>query len=164
MSRKHILRKEIGLFTSVTAILNMVLGSGLLFVPATILSHAKSFGLSIVLWVAGGLVAVCGALCYLELALMVNKSGSTYIYIKEAYSFGRCKPWMEQFGSFCGFVVSWTNVIILQPLARAIGAIAFAEYLCKPFFKNCDEVPLVPGKLIAIDLQSTYTSISRVTH
>ena len=87
---------------------------------------------------------------------MVNKSGSTYIYIKEAYSFGRRKPWMEQFGSFCGFVVSWTNVIILQPLSNAIGAIAFAEYLCKPFFKNCDGVPQVPGKLFAINLQGTY--------
>jgi len=151
-----VLRKEIGLFTGVTVILNMVLGSGLFFTPATILSHTKSFGLSIVLWLVGGLITVCGALCYLELALMVNKSGSTYIYIKEAYSFGRRKPWMEQFGSFCGFVVSWTNVIILQPLSHAIGAIAFGQYVSKPFFKNCEEVPPYPGKLIAISLTSEF--------
>ncbi len=123
------LKKEFGLFTAVCAVVNMVLGSGLFYTPSIILSHTGSFGLSISLWIAGGVVTLCGALCYLEFALMVKKSGSTYIYIKEAYSFGRRKPWMEQFGSFCAFVVAWTNVIILQPLAHAGAALAFGMYV-----------------------------------
>ncbi len=148
------LKKEFGLFTAVCAIINMVLGSGLFYTPSIILSHIGSFGLSISLWIAGGVVTLCGALCYLEFALMVKKSGSTYIYIKEAYSFGRRKPWMEQFGSFCAFVIAWTNVIILQPLSYAIGALAFGAYVCKPFFINCEHTPTFPVKLIALSLSS----------
>ena len=148
------LKKEIGLFTAIAAIINMVLGSGLFYTPATILSHARSFGLSITLWVVGGVISLCGALCYLELALLIKKSGSTYIYIKEAYSFGRKKPWMEQFGSFCGFAVAWTRVIILQPLVSAVGALVLGGYVCRPFFINCDKTPVYLVKLIALTLPS----------
>ena len=157
------LKKEFGLFTAVSAVVNMVLGSGLFYTPSIILSHTGSFGLSICLWVAGGVVSLCGALCYLEFALMVKKSGSTYIYIKEAYSFGRKKPWMEQFGSFCGFVVAWTNVIILQPLSHAVGALAFGMYVCRPFFTNCEQIPTLPAKFIALTLPSKSFGLGSVS-
>ncbi len=61
---------------------------------------------------------------------------------------------MEQFGSFCAFVVAWTNVIILQPLAHAGAALAFGMYVCKPFFINCEYTPIFPAKVIALSSQS----------
>jgi len=151
-SRKpHIaLRKEFGLFSSVAAILNLVLGSGIFITPATVLSHSKSMGGSLILWAAGGAIAFGASLCFLEMALQVKMSGSTYIYIKEAYSFGKRKPWMEQFGSLCGFIVAWMDIAILQPLAYAILALSLGRYTCRPFYIECDQVPIHAVKLFAL--------------
>ena len=157
-SRRHTLRKEFGLFTNIAAILNLVLGSGIFITPASILAHSKSLGLSLILWIVGGVISICGALCFLEMALMVKKSGSTYIFIKEAYSLGRRKPWMEQFGSFCGFVVAWIDIVVLQPLTFAIVALALGRYTCRPFFIECDEVPVYAVKMLALFWSSKYSS------
>lgn len=91
------------------------------------------------------------SLCYLELALLVGKSGSTYIYIKEAYSFGRKKPWMEGVGSVLSFLMVWTDLVILQPLGSAIALRAMGQYACRPFFINCPEkMPEYAVKLFAL--------------
>ncbi len=144
------LRKEFGLLTNVAAILNLVMGSGIFITPAIVLAQSQSLGLSLILWVVGGVIIFCGALCYLEMAHLVKKSGSTYIFIKEAYSFGRRKPWMDHFGSLCGFIVAWTDIAILQPLSSAIMALAIGHYTCRPFFINCKEVPTYGLKLTAL--------------
>ncbi len=144
------LRKEFGLFSNIAVILNLVLGSGIFITPASILARSQSFGLSLLLWVVGGVFAFCAALCFLEMAHLVKKSGSTYIFIKEAYSFGRRKPWMEQFGSLCGFIVAWMDIVILQPLCFAVVALSLGQYTCRPFFIKCDDVPIYAVKLFAL--------------
>jgi hypothetical protein len=70
------------------------------------------------------------SLCYLELALMLKKSGSTFIFIKEAYSFTSSKPWMKRFGSLLGFVMLWSDAVIGQPAGAAIPFLALGRYLC----------------------------------
>ena len=90
------------------------------------------------------------SLCYLELSLLVKKSGSTYIYIKEAYSLGRTRPWMDTFGSLCSFVVAWTDVLILQPLSLSIVSLTIGKYVCKPFFIHCQEMPIYAVRMVAL--------------
>ena len=90
------------------------------------------------------------SLCFLELSLLVKKSGSTYIYIKEAYSLGRTRPWMDTFGSLCGFVVAWTDVLILQPLGLSIISLTIGKYVCKPFFIHCQEMPIYAVRMVAL--------------
>lgn len=156
-NKKVALRKELGFVGNSAVILNLVLGSGIFITPSDILRHTKSFGLSLSLWAVGGVMSLLAALCYLELALLIKKSGSTYIFIKEAYSFGRRKPWMEGLSSFCGFMVAWTNMIILQPLANAVILLALGRYMCRPFFISCNEVPIYAVKMIALFISSQLT-------
>jgi amino acid transporter len=49
-----------------------------------------------VLWLAGGLIALTGALCYGELGSAMPRAGGEYVYLAEAY------------GSLAGFLSGWT--------------------------------------------------------
>ena len=77
-----------------------------------------------------------GALSYVELGLMIKKSGGEYAYLKEAY------------GSAIAFLMAWTNVLITKPSAFAIISISFAEYVTIPFYPNC-KPPATIQKLAA---------------
>lgn len=151
------MRKELGVISNTAAIVNLVIGSGIFITPSEILRHTRSLGLYLSLWVVGGILVILGSACYLELALLIKKSGATYIFIKEAYSFGRRKPWSEGMGSFCGFVVAWINVIILQPLAQALLLLTLGRYICRPFFISCGEVPAYAVKMFALSVSSQFT-------
>src|SRR5437868_11022806 len=62
-------------------------------------------------WLAGGLIALVGALCYAELATAYRHAGGTYVYLSEA------------FGRNVGFAFAWAEFWIVRP--GNVGAIAF---------------------------------------
>src|SRR5256885_3101346 len=70
-------------------------------------------------WVLGGLLALCGALTYAELAALFPRSGGVYVYIREG------------FGRLPAFLFGWTELVLIR--ASALGAIStpFAEYLLR---------------------------------
>jgi amino acid transporter len=114
----------------------------------------RSFGLSLVLWVGGGVMIYFASLCYLELALMLKKSGGTFIFVKEAYSFTSSKPWMKRFGSLLGFVMMWSDVTVSQPVGAAIPLLALGKYLCQPFFMECSVMPIYAVKMFSLSALS----------
>ena len=148
--KKINLRKELTIVSGTALILNQSIGSGIFISSSNVLKYSRSFGLTLVLWAVGGLIVYGASLCYLELALLVKKSGSTYIYIKEAYSFGRRKPWMDTFGSLCGFLIAWVAVIIIEPVAIAITLMTLGRYICQPFFIDCPEMLISAVKMFAL--------------
>ena len=144
------LKKELS-FISITALtLNDILGSGIFITPSLILKYSGSFGMSLLLWLVGGVIATLASLCYLELALLVKKSGSTYAYIKEAYSFGKTKPWMEGVGAVMSFLMVWTDLMVIQPVGAAFAFRSMGRYMCRPFFIDCQEMPLYAVKMFAL--------------
>ena len=148
--KRNFLKRELGLISTTALTLNMILGSGILITPSSILRNTGSFGLSLVLWGVGGVITYAASFCYLELALLIKKSGSTYIYIKEAYSFTRSKPWMEVCGSFLSFLLAWSDIVIGQPSAAAIAFLSLGRYTCRPFFIECDPLPMYAVKSSAL--------------
>ena len=144
------LRRELGLLSTTALTVNLMLGSGIFITPSSILQHTNSFGLSIVLWLVGGIITYSASLCYLELSLLMKKSGSTFVFIREAYSFTRAKPWMKVFGSLLSFVMLWSDVLLIQPMGNAIPLLALGSYLCRPFFIECQDVPVYAVKMISL--------------
>jgi APA family basic amino acid/polyamine antiporter len=69
------------------------------------------------LWVAFGLVSLCGALALAELASMLPQTGGAYVYLRAAY------------GDSAAFVFGWLYLLVTTP--ATIGALAtfFAELL-----------------------------------
>lgn len=68
------------------------------------------------LWVIGGLAALCGALSYAELGASLPRSGGEYTFLGEAYH------------PAAGFVSGWVSATIGFAAPTAVVAIAFSEY------------------------------------
>jgi amino acid permease len=144
------LRKELNLISGTAVVVGLMIGSGIFITPSSILSYSQSFGLTLVLWVIGGLIALIGGLCFCELGVLIKKSGSTYTFIREGYSFRGQKPCLSMIGSLLAFLNIWSSTAIGQPTAIAIALLTFGRYICRPFFIGCSEVPIIPVKMFAL--------------
>lgn len=150
------LRKELSIVGGVGLIFGNVIGSGIFITTSGILGHTNSFGLTLVTWVVGGIIALIGALCYCELGTMIKKSGSEYAYILEAYSFGGKNRYQRMFGSMLGFLNVWYDALVGNPASLAIALLVFGRYICRPFFIGCPQVPVLPIKMFALAGLSKY--------
>lgn len=144
------LRKELTVFSGVGFVVGQNIGSAIFITPSHILSLTGSFGVSFILWLVGAGVALSGALCYIELGLLVRKSGAEYAYLLEAYSFKRKNRWCELLGSLLAFLYSWSAVFYFRAASLAVISLACARYLTRPFFTDCDDVPDSIVRLLAM--------------
>ena len=148
---KATLGKELTIITGVGYVVGDIIGSGIFITPKVILTNTGSFGLSLIMWVIGGLSAVAGALCYIELGTFIKKSGADYTYILEAYSFHKRKRLLEFTGSLLAFLFSWSSVLVVRTCSLAIITMAFGRYLSRPFFIESDcDVPIWIVRLLAL--------------
>lgn len=143
------LQKEFTLTSGVAVIVGQVIGSGIFITPKSILHYGGSFGVCILMWVAGAFVSVAGGLCYIELGLLVKRGGGESGYLTEAYSLKNKNKWSELFGSMLGFLFVWSNVCILRPASLAIQSLTCARYLTRPLYGDA-AVPEYLVKLVAL--------------
>nr|XP_039248246.1 b(0,+)-type amino acid transporter 1-like [Styela clava] len=129
------LKREVTLLGGISVIVGSMIGSGIFISPVGVLKNVGSVGASLIVWLCCGLVATCGSLTYAELGTMIPKSGAEYPYLLEA------------FGPIPAFLFVWTSSIVLKPSAVGIIGLVFGEYLIRPFFPNCDEIPTLAIKL-----------------
>ncbi len=97
-------------------LIGITIGSGIFRVPATVARSLTAPGPFLLVWVLGGVMALCGALTLGELAALFPRSGGILAYLAEG------------FGPMPAFLFGWSQLVIIR--ASALGAIAtiFAEY------------------------------------
>ena len=88
----------------------------------------SGFGL-LLLWGVGGLVALCGAFSYAELATMFPRSSGEYTYLTRAY------------GPALGFMAGWLSATVGFATPVALAAMAFGQY-AKAFHPAAPPLPL----------------------
>ena len=66
-------------------IISRVIGSGIFATPGTILQSVGSPGLSLLLWIAGAIIAACGLAVSLEYGCMLPRSGGNKVYLEFTY-------------------------------------------------------------------------------
>ncbi len=70
----------------------------------------------LLLWVVGGVVAICGAFCYAELAAMFPRSSGEYNFLRRIYH------------PAFGFVAGWLSATVGFAAPIALAAMAFGVY------------------------------------
>ncbi|XP_020295152.1 b(0,+)-type amino acid transporter 1-like [Pseudomyrmex gracilis] len=122
------LKRELGLFSAVSIILAVMIGSGIFVSPTSALERSGSVGFCLIVWISCGVLSLLGALAFAELSTVVPRSGAEYAYFIEAY--GPLHPWA---GPIPAFICSWVYVMLLRPAEVAVITLTFAEYSVQPF-------------------------------
>jgi len=109
-------RKELSLFDSICIIVGIIIGAGIYEITPTVSSCMGGWEGILGIWLAGGLLALSGALCYAELASAYPHEGGDYVYQTRAY------------GSWAGYLFGWSQLAIIRPGDIALMAFIFARY------------------------------------
>jgi basic amino acid/polyamine antiporter, APA family len=83
----------------------------------------------IMLWVVGGILALCGAICYAELATALPRSGGEYNFLSRIY---------HPMVGFCTGLCS-ASIGFAAPIAAS--ALVFGDYFCRAFPAEARFVP-----------------------
>src|SRR5437763_90621 len=110
------LRRTIGFVTACSIVIANIIGTGVFTSLGFQLTDIQSGFALLMLWVIGGIAALCGALCYGELAAALPRSGGEYNFLAEIYH--------PALGFMAGFVSA--TVGFAAPVALA--AMAFGQY------------------------------------
>lgn len=101
---------------AVGMIVGIVVGAGIFRTPSLVAANVSSEGSFLLLWVAGGVISLIGALCYAELTSTYPHTGGDYHYLTRAYG----KP--------LGFLFAWSRVSVIQTGSLALLAFVFGDY------------------------------------
>jgi len=101
----------------------------------------------LMLWIIGGLTALCGALCYAELASLLPKSGGEYHYLGEIYH-----------PSF-GFMSGLLSAVVGFAAPTALSALAIGGYVHASF----ETIPAQAVAIVIILLGTAAHSFSTAT-
>src|ERR1700761_7132705 len=96
-------RRQMGLASAVALVMGQSIALGIFLTPAAM---AKSLGSPLLLaavWCGMGLITLCGALCYSELAVRYPLAGGEYVYLREGY------------GSRVAFLYGWMSAAVIDP-------------------------------------------------
>ncbi|OAA40402.1 Amino acid/polyamine transporter I [Beauveria brongniartii RCEF 3172] len=77
--------RKLGIVSVSLLIINKMIGTGIFSAPATVFSATGSVGVSLILWLVGGILAFCGLSIYLELGLAIPRSGGDKNYLERIY-------------------------------------------------------------------------------
>jgi APA family basic amino acid/polyamine antiporter len=116
-SKPAVPERGIGFVTACSIVIANIIGTGIFTSLGFQLTDIQSGFPLLVLWVVGGIVALCGALCYGELAAALPRSGGEYHFLSQIYH--------PSLGFMAGFVSA--TVGFAAPIALA--AMAFGKYL-----------------------------------
>ena len=129
-------RPQISLLGGTTFAMGCMIGSGIFISPTGALESAGSVGMSLVIWVLGGVVSAALGLAYGELGTLVPLSGGDYAYINKGL------------GSAPAFLSAWLLTIVCYTGSFPILSLVFADYLLTPIYGNCP-APDTLRKLVA---------------
>lgn len=114
-------KTQIGLFTAVSLVVANMIGTGVFTSLGFQVQEMQSVFPLLMLWVIGGVIAICGALTYGELGAALPRSGGEYHLLTKIYH------------PSLGFLSGWISVTVGFAAPAALAAIALATYLKSVF-------------------------------
>lgn len=109
-------RPTLTVLDAVAMIVGIVIGAGIFKAPSIVAGNVSSEQIFILLWVAGGVISLVGALCYAELGSAFPNTGGEYYFLNRA------------FGGSIAFLFAWARMSVVQTGAIAAIAFVFGDY------------------------------------
>ncbi len=108
---------KFGLFTASAFVVANMIGTGVFTSLGFLVESTTNFFAIMLLWLFGGVIALCGALVYGELGSVMPRSGGEYHYLREIYH------------PIVGFMSGWASLIVGFAAPVALACMALAKYL-----------------------------------
>src|SRR5436853_7939866 len=109
--------RRVGLVTAGSIVIANIIGTGIFTSLGFQLNDIQSGFALLMLWVVGGIAAVCGALCYGELSAALPRSGGEYHFLSQIYH------------PALGFMAGFFSAALGFAAPIALAAMAFGKYL-----------------------------------
>lgn len=111
------LPRKLGLFPVTNIVVANIIGAGIFTTTGFMMESLANPIIMLSLWLAGGIIAFCGALAFGELGATFPQAGGEYIFISKLFS------------PLLGFLSGWLSLIVGFSAPIAASAIGFSEYL-----------------------------------
>jgi amino acid transporter len=113
--------RRLGLWSAMGIVIGITIGGGIFRTPAGIAARVPDPLFMMAVWVLGGLIVLCGALAFAELAASMPETGGMYVYLREGWG----RPY--------AFLYGWAQLVLIR--AAALGGIStvFGEYFLRVF-------------------------------
>jgi APA family basic amino acid/polyamine antiporter len=131
-------QRQLGLASAVAVVTGESVALGIFLTPAAM---AKSLGSPLLLglvWIGMAFMAVCGSLCYSELAIRFPESGGEYVYLRAGY------------GEQLAFLYGWMSSIVMYPGVAAALAVGAAPYLAQVLPLGTRALAIVPALILCL--------------
>ena len=109
-------QKTLSVLDAVVIILGVVIGAGIFKTPSLVAANSGSQGAALLVWIAGGVISLIGALCYAELTSAYPHAGGDYYYLSRA------------FGRSLSFLFAWARMTVIQTGSIAMTAFLVGDY------------------------------------
>lgn len=136
------LPRRFGFWTGLFVVVASMVGSGILTTSGYTLRDTASPAALLLVWGAGGVLALCGSLTLTELATAMPRVGGEYVFVREG------------FGPAAAFLYGWSTQILGFAGPIAIVATISVDYLAAPLVEwSSDAAILSPqGRRLAATL------------
>ncbi|MHB8632787.1 MAG: APC family permease [Thermoplasmatota archaeon] len=155
-------QRRIGLFDLTTLIMGSMIGSGIFFLPGSMLAilgttdaagtiHIGGGAWPVLLaWIVGAVIALCGGLTFADLGAAFPRAGGQYAFVRDSL------------GRLPAFLFSWTAVSVVQSGTIAAVAVAFAESVDRLWSLPGTEIRLLGGALVIPKWGVAYVAVAVV--
>jgi len=116
-SREPDLTRRLGVFPATNIVVANMIGAGIFTTSGLLMDQLGDARLLLALWLAGGVLALLGALCYGELGAALPRAGGEYAYLAEL------------FHPLLGFLTGWVSFFVGFSAPLAASALGVSEYL-----------------------------------
>ena len=130
------LTRQLGVVSLGALFVGVTIGSGIFRVPSTVAGQIGSVGGIAIVWIAGAVITLAGALPLIAVTTALPRPGGAYAFMREAY------------GPLLAFLYGWIKLLVTGPAGLAAAALIFAEY-ARAFVPLTDlQVHLLAGALV----------------
>ena len=134
-------RRALGPFDATMVVIGAIIGSGIFINPYIVAQRLPTGTLVLSAWIAGGAVALIGALIYAELGAVFPRVGGQYAYLRDGWH------------PLVGFLYGWGLLAVIESGAVAAVAITFAQYTLRLAGRSdAGAVPLAIAAILVLSV------------